>query len=423
MFRQIMRFFGRSRGGIAAAGKRATQAGAVKASDSPDRRPFGEAAETSRDVEKSVFFKSFLRPQIVALRAADVDQEAASAYAAKARNFFGHEVNLFGQNTVFYEESEGGYIESIYGNQETASVIAIATAESAEEDTVSNDVDEKFRLIDEEDRYYVQTLTKMRHTTNQNTATYFLWLLPLAFGLGFAPFFAAFLNLALDTTGFAGLAIFQDQTILISLAGPVLGFGFAMFSYYVSYKNQQIRNAQNFNGYIETRLNRINTIRADALKEAANAEKEKTKEEDVINSAVDWMLCYHWMIWRSFLNEHGIRNILFQVRRNTDLYKWGGFVILVLFFIGFTTTAFVLDDEIAEAATLAAAGAIWFLVIPYFYIFHVCADPASLVERKMYASEWARFHTSGIDRGLEDQIRRDKGEILHYRNRLKNESF
>jgi len=45
------------------------------------------------------------------------------------------------------------------------------------------------------------------------------------------------------------------------------------------------------------------------------------------------------------------------------------------------------------------------------------------VERKMYASEWARFHTSGIDKGLEDQIRRDKGEILHYRNRLKNESF
>ena len=29
----------------------------------------------------------------------------------------------------------------------------------------------------------------------------------------------------------------------------------------------------------------------------------------------------------------------------------------------------------------------------------------------------------GIDKGLEDQIRRDKGEILHYRNRLKNESF
>ena len=211
--------------------------------------------------------------------------------------------------------------------------------------------------------------------------------------------------------------------MLLSLIGPVLGLGFATFSYYVSYKNQQIRNTQNFNGYIETRLNRINTIRADALKESANAEKEKSNEAEVLTSAVDWMLCYHWMIWRSFLNEQGIRNILFQIRRNTDLYKWGSFLVLLAANAGFVAASFSFGLEWPEALTIAVASTIWFTVLPYFYIFHICADPASLVERKMYASEWARFHTSGIDKGLEDQIRRDKGEILHYRNRLKNESF
>ncbi len=141
--------------------------------------------------------------------------------------------------------------------------------------------------------------------------------------------------------------------MLLSLIGPILGFGFATFSYYVSYKNQQIRNTQNFNGYIETRLNRINTIRADALKESANAEKEKSNEAEVLTSAVDWMLCYHWMIWRSFLNEQGIRNILFQIRRNTDLYKWGSFLILLVANAGFVAASFAFDLQWNEALTIA----------------------------------------------------------------------
>jgi hypothetical protein len=415
LFKSLMRLVGRSRGGVAAAGKRAAQAGAVRATSGSAQ---AEVNLSARDVEKAVFFKSFPRPKIIALRASDVDHEAARAYAGKARKFFAHPVNLFGQDTVFYEGSEGEYIESIYGNEQQASVIA---SEDPEEETLGDA--EKLATIDEEDRYYVGTLTRMRHTTNRNTATYFLWLLPLSFLAGFAPFFAAFIDHARGRDVFAGFEIFQDQWVLLSLIGPVLALGFAMFSYYVSYKNQQIRNAQNFNGYIETRLNRINTIRADALKEAANAEKEKSNEAEVLTSAVDWMLCYHWMIWRSFLNEHGIRNILFQIRRNTDLYKWGGFALLLATGVGFVAGSFAFDLQLNEALTVAAAAAAWFVVLPYFFIFHVCADPAALVERKMYASEWARFHTSGIDRGLEDQIRRDKGEILHYRNRLKNESF
>ncbi len=68
---------------------------------------------------------------------------------------------------------------------------------------------EKLKTIDEEDRYYVGTLTRMRHTTNQNTATYFLWLLTAGMVLGFAPFFAAFIDHARGSDVFAGLQIFR----------------------------------------------------------------------------------------------------------------------------------------------------------------------------------------------------------------------
>lgn len=417
------------RSGAAAAGSRAGRAAAVAAAagqgdsaGSDDEFVAAPAdggvhaevqAGNARDVEKSVFFKSFPRPAIIALRSSEVDMEAARAYALKARRFFAHPVNLFDQHSVFYEESEGDYIEEIYGNAQQESVL------SSDAETVSD----KLRNIDEEDRYYVGTLTRMRHTTNANTATYFLKILPLALGIGFAPLFAIYIQHALQSDAFAGISAFQDPAVLLAALGMAVGLIFAVFSYYVSYKNQQLRNTQNFNGYVETRLNRINTIRTDALKEAANAEKEKTNEAEVLTAAVDWMLCYHWMVWRSFLNEHGIRNILFQIRRNTDLYKWGGFLILFLINAGFVAASFTLGLEIDESLTLSAASTGWLVVLPYFYIFHVLADPAALVESKLYAGDWARFHTSGIDRGLEDQIRRDKGEILHYRNRLKNESF
>lgn len=417
----------RRSGGAANAGARASRAAAVRATagleeggadGDPVRHDSANAhaeihAGTTRDVEKAVLFKSFPRPAIIALRSTEVDMEAARAYAAKARRFFAHPINLFDQHSVFYEESEGRYIEDIYGNAQQESVLS-SDGEAASE---------KLRSIDEEDRYYVGTLTRMRHTTNANTATYFLKILPAALVLGFAPLFAVYMQHALQSDAFAGLSAFTDPALLAAAVALILGLTFAVYSYYVSYKNQQIRNTANFNGYVETRLNRINTIRTDALKEAANAEKEKTNEADVLTAAVDWMLCYHWMVWRSFLNEHGIRNILFQIRRNTDLYKWGGFLILALVNAGFVAGSFLAGLELAEALTLSAASTAWLVVLPYVYIFHVCADPASLVEGKLYASDWARFHTSGIDRGLEDQIRRDKGEILHYRNRLKNESF
>lgn len=417
----------RKSSGIAGAGSRATRAAAVRATarDGDPEQPDADAAEApdnvqaevstspSRDIEKAVFFRSFPRPGIIALRSSEVDMEAARAYAAKARRFFAHPINLFDQHSVFYEESEGGYIEDIYGNAEQESVLA------SDAETKSD----KLKSIDEEDRYYVGTLTRMRHTTNHNTSTYFLKLMPVVLALGFAPVFATYIQHALQSSAFAGASAFTDPALLLALVAPFLALTFVIYSYYVSYKNQQMRNTQNFNGYVETRLNRINTIRTDALKEAANAEKEKTNESEVLTAAVDWMLCYHWMVWRSFLNELGIRNILFQIRRNTDLYKWGGFLVLFLINAAFVGASFALGLELDEALTISAASTGWFVILSYFYIFHICADPAALVEGKMYAGDWARFHTSGIDRGLEDQIRRDKGEILHYRNRLKNESF
>ena len=120
MIKAIMGLFRRSGGGIAAAGKRAAQASAVKAAGTHAPGAHAEVSEDARDVEKALFFKSFPRPKIIALRASEVDHEAAQAYAEKARRFFAHPINLFNQSNVFYEESEAGYIESIYGNEAKA---------------------------------------------------------------------------------------------------------------------------------------------------------------------------------------------------------------------------------------------------------------------------------------------------------------
>ena len=71
---------------------------------------------------------------------------------------------------------------------------------------------------------------------------------------------------------------------------------------------------------------------------------------------------------------------------------------------------------------LVAAVGTWFVLVAWLVLFQVFSDPAGLVEGRMYSGEWARFHTSGIDKGLEDQIRRDKREILLYRNRFKSDA-
>lgn len=441
MFKALLRMMGRGGRSAAIGGRRVTGAAATRAaggrsahdnaSDLPDDEAdavealhgasgaFAEidAGEHSDD-EKTLFFKLFPRPRILSLRLTDVDLDVAKLYADKARRFFAFPINLRGQNSVFYEESEGDYIEGIYGNNE-------ANPGAAAD---SNPETPKEQLIAAEDRYYVGTLTRMRRTSNQNTAILFLRLAPLFLTLSFLPLLFVYLRTAnaVEASGAEGIALsslIDDPLILGSSAFLLAGLAVTIFTYFVSYKNQQIRNTLNFNGYIETRLNRINTIRTEALKEAANAEKDKVNETEAIGAAVSWTLCYHWMIWRMFLNEMGIRNVLFQIRRNSDLYKWGGFGLMLLAGTVILALCWVFSGlSLPDYTILAVSVGVWFVFVSWLLLFQVFSDPAGLVEGRMYASEWARFHTSGIDKGLEDQIRRDKREILLFRNRFKNEN-
>ncbi len=77
VFKAIIGFFRRSGSGMAAAGKRAAQASAVKAAGTHAPGAQAEVTENARDVEKALFFKSFPRPKIIALRASEVDHDAA----------------------------------------------------------------------------------------------------------------------------------------------------------------------------------------------------------------------------------------------------------------------------------------------------------------------------------------------------------
>ncbi|MCF8878643.1 hypothetical protein L5876_02320 [Hyphobacterium sp. SN044] len=441
MFKGLMRMIGRGGRSAATGGKRVSSAAAARAAAGsdphvdPDTLPeddaetaelitdetgaFAEiAAGKHSDDERTLFFKAFPRPRILSLKPRDVDLNVAKLYADKARRFFAFPINLTNQNSVFYEESEAEYIEGIYGNNErTPGVASDATPKSNTE-----------KQIAAEDRYFVGTLTRMRRTTNHNTSVMFLRVIPLFLTLSFLPLLFVYIRTAnaVEATGAEAIALsslIDDPLILASLAILAAGFAVTVFSYFVSYKNQQIRNTMNFNGYIETRLNRINTIRAEALKEAQNAEKDRTNEAETITAAVSWTLCFHWMIWRTFLNEHGIRNILFQIRRNSDLYKWGSFALLAAIGGAILILSWLFAGlSAADFLWLAAGVGTWFGVVAWLLIFPVFADPAGLVEGRFYSGEWLRFHTSGIDKGIEDQIRRDKREILLYRNRFKSDA-
>ncbi|MBI1233475.1 MAG: hypothetical protein GC208_03105 [Alphaproteobacteria bacterium] len=441
MFKALLRMLGRGGHKAAMGGRRVTGAAATRAAGGrgqpvdpaivPDddaeaadlltdeTGAFAEiAAGEHSDDERTLFFKLFPRPRILSLRPTEVDLDVAKLYADKARRFFAYPINLSGQNSVFYEESEGDYIEGIYGNNEHMPGVA------ADGDPKTP----KEKLVAAEDRYYVGTLTRMRRTSNQNTAILFLRVAPFFLTLSFLPLLFVYLRTAnaVEASGAPGIAVsslIDDPLILASSAFLLVGLAVTVFSYFVSYKNQQIRNTLNFNGYVETRLNRINTIRTEALKEAANAEKDKVNETEAIAAAVNWTLCYHWMIWRMFLNEQGIRNILFQIRRNSDLYKWGGFGLMLLAggaILGLSWAFAGLSWP--DFTILVAAVGTWFVLVAWLVLFQVFSDPAGLVEGRMYSGEWARFHTSGIDKGLEDQIRRDKREILLYRNRFKSDA-
>lgn len=118
------------------------------------------------------------------------------------------------------------------------------------------------------------------------------------------------------------------------------GYFVMMLFYHTTYKNFQLNNGQQLNNYLVHYLDGINI----AFREIGeNAARTVTAEEEQVDQmkheTVLWITNLQWMGFRVFFIEYFLRNVIFQVHRNSSYYV---LLVPLAFVLAMVATAYML---------------------------------------------------------------------------------
>jgi hypothetical protein len=146
-----------------------------------------------------------------------------------------------------------------------------------------------------------------------------------------------YLGVELDTA-------MEFNKLMFALMSCFLGFGLMWMFYNLTYEQSQKHNGNQMNNFLVVYLGNISNyfheIRANATGAiVGDAEKEEMKRETVL-----WITILHYMAFRTLFIEEFLRNILFQIRRNS---AFALYLIVPLVFIVILGAAFWLVASFA----------------------------------------------------------------------------
>ncbi|NWG45624.1 MAG: hypothetical protein HXY25_03640 [Alphaproteobacteria bacterium] len=353
----------------------------------------------------TLFFLELPRPQLTERSASDLSLEKAREYVAQSETFFSNDIRLFSRGDIFYEEVEQGYLAEVLG------------ADKGSIDTL-----------------FVTVAQDLRKALNANTRLLFLVYAPLLL-VGLLTLAALLMGRggaamevprALAFTGLTDGALLRDLTIAggVAAAGLVLLLLVTKWPYEVT----QQRNLLGFDNYVSNKYARINHNFQVAKRKALNVERDKRRSEleALREEAGTWTLAYHWFAFRLLLCDLMIRNVLFQVRRNTTLYGMGGAAICLALAGGLVALAAspgwhgplgIAADDGPPLIALAALAVVY--VVVCFGL--ITRDAFAIVRGTLEGNQWNRFQFVNLAQSIADHVGEDKIQIVTFRDRFRTE--
>ncbi|MEM6852018.1 MAG: hypothetical protein AAF527_09835 [Pseudomonadota bacterium] len=338
----------------------------------------------------TMFFKALPQPRLVERSAADMTLDEAKGYVDQANVFFSHPLNLFPEMDLFYEEVEQHYLVDVLGVDRGS-------------------IDARF----------IYVMRQFRCVLNDNTRLLMMVYAPLAFAAALAAYFAApFLPEALragDTLA-AASGWLTAQYVMGALA-TVVAILLVSLIYRFFYEVTQQRSLYGLNIYIGNKFARINQNFEVARRRSMNVERDKRmfeKEELKVEAAV-WTIAYQWLALRLLLCDTSLRNTMFQVRRNSTLYAYGGQFLCVLFAgAAIAACALLPGGPGAGAAQIIIPATLLYMLIVYGVVLR---SAFGIVVNILDDNQWSRFHMVNLPQTIAEHVGEDKVQILTFRDR------
>ena len=398
-FRRILRFIF----GVGGRTVRKTSAGAVaqriketppEEKRKPDKDPDADAAGPEDDptfsqhASRGFLFTRLERPSLVERVASDLMIEEAREYVAQADTFYTYGFPLFPRADQFYEEVEQDYLGVVLGRQNGGT-----------------------------DANFLDIMRKFRRSLNSNTARLYLAFTPALLAICLA---LAILgeSLVVYVPGAAGINE-QVHLALPLVAVVVVGFVAMLILYHWPYKITQQQNLLGLDNYVTSKFSRINQKFQVAKRRAMSVERTKRMHEmdDLKEEAGTWTTAYHWLAMRLYFCETCVRNAVYQIRRNTVLYAFGGVIICLLIGLGAAVAVKLTAPTLVNPPWIVAASLVFTIGAYAVIMGRATADTLSVLEPR----EWNRFHLIDLHVTMREHVGEDKQQIVTFRDRNRME--
>ena len=190
--------------------------------------------------------------------------------------------------------------------------------------------------------------------------------------------------------------------------------------YYTEYTPYQRNTSREMANILTRYLARVNDHYRTAVGRARSVTVGEEREPNKLaESAKLWTTNLTWIALRTYFVESYVRNIAFQIRRNSSYYLMfvpAGFLIIVVLF---TMMAGNLVPGFSPVATVAALGFVFpilFILTASLYAVFLMNAMAALEE--IDQGEWISFHTLKLDEVLGDVVGKYAEDVGYWKNRV-----
>ncbi|KAA5804121.1 hypothetical protein F1654_08760 [Alkalicaulis satelles] len=395
-YRFVLRLLGSGRRAAAGAGDEAVEAAAAAAVSG--RRTLTEAAlgddfahEDSFLQRQGVFFK-WLSVRVGYMRMPEELTDAlAKDYARLANGFLGGKVPIESDARALFEDVEGAVIA---------------------------------HQFHESDRGAIYLLNESRKLMNANVLKLASWF-SLILGA------VLLINIVLNDTGMiAALSPIADEAAgpitgaqlssLIAGAGSCLLAALVMWAlYYAEYSPYQRNTARETANFLTRYLARVNDHYRTAIGKAKSVTVGQERDsKHLAEEAQLWALNINWLALRVFFIETYVRNIQFQIRRNSIYYL----IFVPAAFLGAligVLTILASFTGLSPFETIAALGWVFlilFVLVAALYAFFLSSSMKSLDE--IDQGEWISFHTLRLNAVLGEVVGKYAEDVGYWKNRV-----
>ncbi len=308
----------------------------------------------------------------------------ASEYHAAAQGFFSRTVDLHADEQNLYEDEEGAVLVALFRNS---------------------------------DRRCFYALDRLRRSINGNARTLVSILSFLTLAAAAAAYSAAMRLLP------AGAAISAESLVATLISGVAVLVVYGVVAYLVQllYNNDQRQNMREFSDFLTRYLSLVSNRFREASANASRVIQGDERDSKRLSSnAQKWHKIMIWLGLRPFFIESFVRNVIFQIRRNSKYYVAGA----VLLFFAFGPAVFVgTASALAAREVLGGLSAAGWAFVGVVYL--ICAFGGMAVINKpvifdeLNQTNWLGYDNLDVGRQMDEVIGKFAEEIGLWRGRFR----